>query len=168
MEHLVGGNDEGLKALADSANLDGDLLATLARFAMRPTMLAYAETFESAVGAHEDHWMLSECPLCGSPPVLSEYYDQAQARRLRCATCGVSWKYHLLQCASCGNDQFRELSFIKLDGDERHQADACKVCMHYVKGVRTHDSIPNDLLPLEDLLTLSLDAAAQQQGYQRM
>lgn len=165
MDHLMAGDDAALTALSEDAGLDPDLTATLARFAMRPTLAAFAAAFAPAVRAQAEHWGRGDCPVCGSPPVLSENDEQAQARRLRCATCGTAWAYRWLQCAHCGNDQAHTLSFVQVDGDLRHQGEACTVCKHYLKSVRTTELLDADLLPIEDLLTLSIDTAAQEEGY---
>lgn len=168
MDHLMSGDDAALTALSESAGLDPDLTATLARFAMRPAMAAFAAALEPLVRAQADRWGRGDCPVCGSPPVLSEYDEQAQKRHLRCATCGTSWPYPWLRCVHCGNDNAHTLSFVQMDGDLRHQADVCTVCNHYLKSVRTTEPLNPDLLPIEDLVTLAIDTAAQEEGYAKL
>lgn len=167
LAQLVRGEDDELASLAMSAKLDSNLLIALAHFAMRPTMLAYAEAYAETVSRSEQQWMRGTCPVCGGPPLLGEYRDQDQSRHLRCATCASAWLFPRLACPYCGTDQFRLLSFIRLEDQAQLQADTCANCRHYIKAVFTSEPILSDLLPLEDLLTLPLDAAAQQQGFQR-
>ncbi len=168
LDALMLGHDDDLSIMAAQAHLDANLLNTLARFAFRPTMLAFADALANEVRAHEELWQHGMCPLCGGAPLLSEYRDQDQSRHLRCGACGTSWLFRRLQCSHCGSDQFRLLSYIQLDGDQSQRVDACGNCRHYLKGISASDPMPSDLLPLEDLLTLHLDVAAQQQGFARM
>ncbi len=168
LEQVSTGDADAVGAMATEAKLDPNLLLTLARFAMRPIMLAYAEAFEPAVNEDNDKWMQGVCPVCGGPPLLSEYRDHDQSRRLRCATCGTAWLFRRLQCAYCSNDKHQTLAYFTLADDPSHRVDTCEVCHHYLKAVNANELTPSDLLPLEDLLTLPLDVAAQQKGYQRI
>ena len=43
----------------------------------------------------------------------------------------------------------------------------CKRCHTYLKTVITEETLPHDLLSLEDLATLYLDQGCQQKGYTR-
>ena len=84
---------------------------------------------------------------------------------MRCATCGTAWKHSTLSCPYCGKDQFGILALAPLEADDRHVMYGCGACKHYVKGIRSQEPTLDDLLPLEDLLTLPLDAAAGADGY---
>ncbi len=167
LDQLVTDQDGGLAALADAAQVDPNLLTTLARFAMRPTLTAYAEAYQGMVDAHAERWMRGTCPVCGGPSVFGEYRDVDQSRHLRCAACGTSWQFRRLECAHCGSDDFRSLAQIRLDEDPARFVDTCDVCHHYIKGINASEPISTDLLPLEDLLSIQLDAMAEQNGYSR-
>ena len=167
LDQLVADQEGGLAAQADAAGVDPNLLTTLARFAMRPTLTAFSGAFQSAVDANADHWMRGTCPLCGGPAVFGEYRDVDQSRHLRCAACGTSWQFRRLECANCGSDDFRSLAQIHLEEDPSRFVDTCDVCHHYIKGINASEPISTDLLPLEDLLTIQLDAMAEQNGYTR-
>ena len=167
LDQLVTDQEGGLAALADAAQVDPNLLTTLARFAMRPTLTAYAEAYQSMVDALSEHWMRGTCPVCGGPAVFGEYRDVDQSRHLRCAACGTSWQFRRLECAHCGSDDFRSLSQIRLEEDPARFVDTCDVCHHYIKGINASEPISTDLLPLEDLLSIQLDALAEQNGYSR-
>ena len=167
LDQLVTDQSGGLATLADAAQVDPNLLTTLARFAMRPTLTAYAQAYQSLVEADAERWMRGSCPVCGGPAVFGEYRDADQSRHLRCAACGTSWPFRRLECAHCGSDDFRSLAQIRLEEDPTRFVDTCDVCHHYIKGINTSEPISTDLLPLEDLLTIHLDAMAEQNGYSR-
>jgi hypothetical protein len=167
LEKLTTGSDDELTQLAQAARVDASLLTTLARFAMRPTLMAYADAYVETIAANNDAWKRGTCPVCGGAPVLSEYHDQDQSRSLRCAACGAAWFFRRVSCALCHNDNFRLLGYFTLDGYTAGRVDTCDACHGYLKGTNVLDATPSLLLPLEDLLMLSLDAAAEQKGYTR-
>jgi hypothetical protein len=165
LEQLVMGNQATLAVLAERARLDATLLSTLARFAVRPTMNAYATAFAEIVVNAGDTWKRPLCPVCGGPPMLSEFREQEQTRDLRCATCGMAWFFPHLACGWCSNDNFRALGYFVVEGDVSHRVDTCDACHGYLKRCMVSELTPSELLPLEDLLTLPLDVAAEQKGY---
>ena len=157
-----------MRAAATRARVDGDLLLTLLRFTLKPTLWAYAEQLAPLVAEYNMQWRRGACPVCGAPPLMAEYEDKEGARHLRCASCGTRWLFYRLQCPHCGNDSSRTLSHLTIEGDKTHRVDTCDNCHRYLKALTAFDPTPTELLPLEDLATMALDAAAQQQGYQRI
>jgi FdhE protein len=164
---LLSGDDRGLAALATGAQCDPPLFSVLAHFALRPTLFTFAEAYADRVMSLGRGWQRTLCPVCGGPPLLAEYRDIDQSRHLRCAHCATSWLYPRMQCAWCGGDDFRRLAQLTLEDDARYRVDLCAVCGRYLKGMLAEEPIPSDLLPLEDLLSLPLDAMARQAGYRQ-
>jgi FdhE protein len=73
-----------------------------------------------------------------------------------------------LQCAFCGNKDYKQLGTIGVaSGAGKYRVQTCDVCRGYIKIVVTFDSIPVDQLALEDLATLSLDLIAGERNYGR-
>ena len=161
------GNDGAVRQAATSARVDGELLLTLLRWTLKPTLWAYAESLASVIVEHNLAWRKGMCPACGAPPLLSEYDDSEGARHLRCASCGTRWLFFRLQCPHCGTDKSRLLGHLTVEGDKLHRVDTCDNCHRYLKSLTAFDPTPSEWLPLEDLATMTLDAAAQQQGYSR-
>jgi FdhE protein len=165
LDHVLQGHTVTIAAMAREAKVDGDLLLALTRFALRPALQACASALAGSLRAGDLEWQRGTCPLCGAPPLLSEYRDQDQSRHLRCSACGSTWLFPRLQCPACGNSEFRTLKTIRLAGWDSRTIDACDRCHRYLKALNATDPTPVDLLPLEDLLSVHLDAAARAQGY---
>lgn len=165
MDAMLGGGDEQLVTLASHDSLDSDLMTILSRFAMRPTMRTFARAMEPSVREFEEDWQHAFCPICGSPPAFTEIGMQSESGNMRCATCGTSWRHSLVRCPFCGENQLRSVALPTAQDDARYLVYGCGACKRYIKAVLTESPIADDLLPLEDLLTLPLDAAAQTEGY---
>jgi FdhE protein len=161
---LAVGDGRRLELTAAGLKLDAELLRALAQYSLKPAFQACAQGLQEVVGF--DRWQRGRCPVCGSSPSLSEIQGKQGARRLRCGLCGAGWHYPHLQCAFCPNQDYRQLSYFSVEGEEdRYQIQACDVCRRYIKIVKTFEPFPVDLLPVQDLATLHLDMIAAEQGY---
>jgi formate dehydrogenase maturation protein FdhE len=70
-----------------------------------------------------------------------------------------------VRCPFCGENELRSVALPTAEENARYLVYACGACKHYIKAIVAESPIADDLLPLEDLLTLPLDAAAQTEGY---
>lgn len=153
--------------VAGSLGLEPGLLRMLAQNSLKPALRAWAQALVKGVDL--DAWRRGSCPLCGSPPLLSEIQGKEGARRLRCGMCGAGWYYPRLQCAFCGSEDYQALGHIMVEDEaEKYRLQTCQVCRGYIKMVVTYESIPVDLLAVEDLATLHLDLLADERGYARV
>jgi formate dehydrogenase accessory protein FdhE len=164
---LAFGDGERVESASSALHLDTGLFWLLAQNSLKPAFRVWAKGLAGLAGL--DGWRHGECPLCGSPPALAELQGKEGARRLRCVLCGADWSYPRLQCAFCGNHDYRLLGTISIEGEEgKYWVQTCEACRGYLKVVVTFDPTPVDLLPVEDLATLHLDLVATERGYARV
>jgi len=153
-------------AEAKGADLDPDLLWTLAELALRPAFHAARLQLEPLCG--DITWESGRCYVCGAVAAMGEFRGNNLLRHLRCGRCGADWQYSRLKCLHCGNEDHRTLAFLYTDGErEKTRVDVCEKCMGYLKTVSSFSPIPSEMLQVEDLATLHLDYTAQQRGYVR-
>ena len=159
--------------LASSAGVDADLLGTLAALAVAPLLRTYAARLLPLLDLADDgslegaSWQAGYCPICGAWPALAELRGVELRRFLRCSACGSAWPARRLFCAYCGNDDFKSLSHLRVEGEPRFRADTCQRCHGYLKSANAFDPAPAEVLPLEDLASVDLDVAAIEAGFQR-
>ncbi|MBI3242492.1 MAG: formate dehydrogenase accessory protein FdhE [Chloroflexi bacterium] len=162
---LALGDWRRLELIATSLKLDAELLRLLAQNSLKPAMRVWAQGLKNV---DLDDWRRGQCPLCGSPPLLTEIQGKEGERRLRCGVCGASWHYPRLQCVLCNNQNYKQLGYITVEGEEeKYSLQTCDACRGYLKVVVTYDPIPVAQLPVEDLATLHLDLIAAEREYTR-
>ncbi len=165
-EALALGDGRRVERVAAGLRLDAGLLRLLAENSLKPSLRAWSHEMRGKVDV--DHWLRGQCPMCGSPPLLSEIQGKEGERRLRCGMCGAGWYYLRLKCAFCGNQDHRTLGTIGVEGEEeKYRVQTCDKCRGYLKIVVTFDPTPVDLLAVEDLATLHLDLIAAERAYVR-
>jgi FdhE protein len=161
---LAAGDTQAVKLLARPLKLDSGLLQTLAQNSLKPALRVWAQG--AAAEVELDRWGRGQCPVCGSPPALSEIQGKEGARRLRCGLCGAGWSYPRLKCAFCGLDDYKSLGYLVVEGEEeKYRLQTCGACGNYIKVVVTFEPTPADLLPVEELATLHLDEIARERGW---
>lgn len=127
MAALAAGNLDRIEPAAEAAEISAVLLRMLLESTLRPTVRAWADQYADQLNL--ETWQRPLCPICGSPPILSELRGPQRARFLRCGMCGSAWPYPRLQCALCGNPDPRTQSAISADGEEGQiYAHTCKRC----------------------------------------
>ncbi len=162
---LVTGDPTGVKAAAQSAEVAPLTLRVLLEYTLRPTLRAWSGQLLTAHSL--ESWLWSTCPVCGSPPILAELYKSRKLRVLRCGICGSGWPFPIIKCVHCANEDPTTQGIMISDDDERTLIQTCKRCHTYLKTVITEETLPHDLLSLEDLATLDLDQGCQEKGYTR-
>jgi FdhE protein len=164
---LTSGEWRKLELTASGLKLDPDLLRELTRLSLKPAFQLWASGLQAVVDF--DRWGRGYCPVCGCSPSLSEIQGKEAARRLRCGLCGAGWRFPHLQCAFCDNDDYKQLVYLTLEGEEqRYKVQACNVCRGYLKVIKTFDPIPVDSLLVQELATLHLDLIAADYEYNRV
>lgn len=118
-------------------------------------------TGDDAAAEHAD------CPVCGTAPAASVILKGAQQglRYLHCALCETDWHMVRAKCSNCGQSgKLDYLSFETADASVR--AECCGECHGYLKVVSLDRDREADVVA-DDLATLALDAAVEQEGYHR-
>ena len=113
-----------------------------------------------------DGWDEGRCPACGSWPALAEELDAD--RHLRCSFCGAAWQPAVRCCIYCSatGEPFLVAALSPADETSR-RVELCRACGGYLKSVRAAEPTPFALLPIVDLESSDLDAAAVERGYIR-
>jgi FdhE protein len=162
-----------LAEIALQTGVDPDLLTTVATQAVLPLLRAYAERLLPLIARLDDDspegavWQRGYCPVCGGWPSLAELRGVELALFLRCAGCGSGWRSQRLACPYCGNDDFRSLQTLTIDGEKRFRISVCELCKGYLKVGNAFDPPPAELLVLDDVASLHLDVVAIERGYHR-
>ena len=162
---LVSGPLDALEAAGEAAEVGSLTLRVALEYTLRPTLRAWVLQLLDVVSLAD--WQQPTCPVCGSPPLLVEFYKSRKLRRLRCGFCGAGWAFPIKKCVHCANEDPDSQSLIADHDDERMFAQTCKRCNSYIKSIFTEEPLPHDLLSLEDLATLYLDQGCQSRGYHR-
>ncbi len=161
----MGGDVAYLETLAKNLGMDLPLVQVVVQNCLKPYLHVWREGLAAIdIGL----WNKGNCPFCGNWPVLAELQGSQRARHLRCGLCGADWPYNRLQCVYCGTTDIKSLGLMQV-GEEplRLSIQTCDACHGYTKTVVALEPAHPDLLPVEDLATLSLDLIAGERGYRR-
>jgi FdhE protein len=158
-----------LLEIAQQVGVDAELMTTLGMQAVAPLLRAYAERLVPLIERVDNGagWQRGYCPVCGAWPVLAELRGVELARYLRCGACGSGWRSLRLLCAYCGNDDYRSLQTLTVEGEQRFRVSVCEKCHGYLKVANAFDPLPAEVLALDDVASLHLDVAAIERGYRR-
>lgn len=167
LERLLagGGKDTAIEQAAVDQGLDACVLSFLVRSCTRPSIDAVRQQLCGDDPA--DGWGKSNCPVCGSVPILSLLKGQRGLRHSLCSRCGCEWKVDRVSCCVCGNKDAGSLQYFHAEGDAARRIDLCDKCRHYIKTIDCRSLEESDP-SLEDLATLHLDVLATQKGYTRV
>ncbi len=155
-----------LENMAKNLGMDFLLLQVVVQNCLKP----YLHVWREGLAVIDiSKWKKGKCPFCGNWPALAELQGPQRARHLRCGLCGADWPYNRLQCVYCGTTDIKSLGLIQVGGSPlRLSIQTCEACHGFVKTVVALEAAHPDLLPVEDLETLSLDLIASEKGYRRL
>jgi FdhE protein len=139
----------------------------LSRAMLRP----YVETLRIVNRAPARIHRRGRCPFCGGGPWIScrrEGGELEGARRmLGCALCGAEWMFQRILCPSCFEEDPVRLPSFSSDRHPNVRVEGCETCRRYVKSL----DLSLDARPIpevDDLLSISLDLWAAEQGFARL
>jgi FdhE protein len=159
----LSGQADAIRERAAALGLGGELVCTLLRFSLFPTLEQLAARL---VPLHAlAPWRQGYCPTCGSWPLLGEYRGLDQARYLRCGLCATEWPVDRVLCPFCGCRDHQALGYLHVEEDQQNRVATCEQCRCYNKTIATLTAIPAIELALDDLGTIHLDMVALERGY---
>ncbi len=163
--HLEG-NEEFFNEFGKKTPEAPRVLAFLIQSAAAPSVLSVARAL---AGRHDatKSWPHAHCPVCGSLPLIGELRDKAGLRHLSCSFCRTSYRVPRLQCALCGEQDHKKLSYFKADDETGYRVEVCETCKMYIKTADFRELDKRVLPLLDDLESLSLDILAGNEGYSR-
>jgi formate dehydrogenase accessory protein FdhE len=110
------------------------------------------------------------CPYCGGAPAIGRRRGaeaQGAVRSLLCGLCGFEWETTRIVCPACAEDEPKKLPVFTSPSHPLVRIEACETCRRYVKFLDT--TLDERIVPeVDDLLSLSLDLWAVEQGFERL
>lgn len=86
-----------------------------------------------------------------------------------CSFCRATYRVKRLQCPFCLEEDHTKLEYFSADAESGYQVHVCHSCKGYIKIADFREYTDRPSLPaLNDLESLPLDIAAQQQGFSRL
>jgi FdhE protein len=159
--HTLTGPGSSQQLEGAQASWAGHLIGLAVGFSLAP----YLQLASEFILPHLDlsRWMRGYCPVCGGRPNFAVFERERGARQLLCSRCNSLWPYGRLGCPYCGSDE-KQVYHASEDGVYRLYT--CPNCRHYLKTVDLRDKHGEIFPVLERLLTVGMDLAAQQEGYE--
>lgn len=115
------------------------------------------------VNMEQSWWQRAYCPVCGAAPLMGKFRQGDGLWVAECSLCHTDWNIQRAACPFCNESQ-GSLDYLYLEEDPTHRVNYCKICKRYVKTVDLRNSEDLALLPLEAIITMQLDLAAEQEG----
>jgi formate dehydrogenase maturation protein FdhE len=163
-EMLAAGFDGRVRAYWETGEFD-----YLARAALQPYVRMLRET-----GQSPGRGVSGTCVFCGSGAWIASRRippgpgtGEGQLRMLHCALCAFAWQVGRIRCPSCGEEDPEKLPSFTAPQHIGVRVEACESCKAYIKSVDL--SLDARRVPeIDDLVSLSMDLWATEQGYARM
>jgi formate dehydrogenase maturation protein FdhE len=107
-------------------------------------------------------WHRGHCPVCGGGPSLAVVLADPGFRTLLCSRCNGEWLFRRMGCPFCLE---RDHQTYYPSEKEGYRLYVCEACHRYLKSVESTGSASERCLPVEALLTVSMDVAAREKGW---
>jgi formate dehydrogenase maturation protein FdhE len=129
-------------------------------FALSPYLQKAAEILLPLIDMNE--WQRSFCPICGGIPVFAVLDREGGGRSLFCPRCHGLWAYRRTTCPFCERDE--DVIYYPSE-DQVYRLYVCRSCNRYIKTIDLRRTEREAILPVERILTVSMDLGAQQAGH---
>ena len=157
-------DEKYLSDIAGEFDIDRPILKFLIHASVQPSLEANARKLKGHVDLK--NWLRGYCPICGSPPQISELKGEGQ-RYYLCSFCGFYWPGERIKCPFCDNREHDKLHYFYEDGKEAYRVDQCDNCRQYVKTIDSRKLDYEPDLILEDIVTIHLDILAVEKGFKK-
>ena len=137
------------------------LVALSVRFALSCHLQKAAEILLPLI--EQEEWQRNICPICGGKPGFAVLAREDGRRSLFCPRCHGLWSYKRTRCPCCHND---EGVVYYPSEDQVYRLYVCPKCKHYLKTIDLRQTGREPILPVERILTVGMDLAAQREGYE--
>lgn len=108
-------------------------------------------------------WLWGFCPVCGSAPLIGKFRGEDGLWLVECSLCHTLWNLQRAMCPFCDRSA-GHLEYLFMEDEPGRRVQYCESCKTYLKTVDVRDDEREVLLPLEDIVTSELDAAASNEG----
>ncbi len=168
LKNFIGEQKDYFTALAKSIGVKLEQLFFIARTIDLPLLEVHRDILRPNSVAQVSDWLRPYCPTCGSMPAMGRLEKEVGQRFLWCSVCNSQWQFHRLQCPFCLNADQVRLRYFFTDEASPYRVDVCQNCLRYLKTVaeRKLEAERQAVMNVEELLTLSLDELAKNEGYQ--
>jgi len=159
---LLNEDDALFESMADSLNVDKQILAFMVYTSMNPSITLCADqlaTYLKEDEPREERY----CPICGNSPAISTLEGDGE-RFLFCGFCWHKWPTRRIECAYCGTTDSKKLHYFYNEEEKEYRVDVCDACGKYIKTVDTRKTDRLFYPPLEQVTTLHLDIRAREKG----
>ena len=163
--HLAG-DDSFFAAFGGRTPRAPRLLNFLVQAALTPGLAAAAQ----AAFAHfppDRTWNFGHCPVCASPPLIARLEGHEGVRFLTCSFCQLHYRAKRLLCPYCGEEDQKQLELFTSPDEPGYVVQVCLRCKAYLKTADFREFDRPSVPALDDLESLTLDLAAQSQGFIR-
>ena len=148
---------------AGAASAAATLLDFVLNHALHPALAAYADAWLPLVS--DETWYRSYCPICGGAADFAALLAGGGTRRLLCARCDAEWTAPRGVCPFCGESAPGRLGYFPAGPDGIYRLYTCETCRRYLKTIDLRELARPIHLPVERVLTVGMDLAAQGAGY---
>jgi len=107
-------------------------------------------------------WRRNVCPICGGKPGFATLSRTDGSRSLFCPRCHCQWAYRRTTCPFCDNEE--GIVYYPCE-DEVYRLYVCPACSRYMKTMDLRHTQQEPVVPVERILSIGIDLAAQQEGY---
>ncbi len=107
-------------------------------------------------------WFREYCPICGGIPSFAALTSGSGQRTLLCPRCYGEWSYDRVGCPFCKSTDPQ--TYYPSD-EGRYRLYVCEACNRYIKTVDVREQNIDLCLPVECLVTASMDISAQERGF---
>jgi len=138
--------------------------AFLLRESLRPFLHRAASAAQPHI-AMEAYHQWGRCPVCGGEPDFATLDRETGARWLHCQRCDSGWRYKRVGCPFCDTEDPYQLAYFPSE-DGVYRLYVCEACRRYLKTMDLRQTGQSFLLAVERVLTVGMDLAAAEAGYE--